>query len=59
MNLNQIGSYADIWCAFKQCDYKEPRSPRFHNVAERQMKEFEIGLDLYNLYKERHPSAKK
>lgn len=55
MNLKEMGFYANTYCGIKHCDYGEKRSPQFPNIADRQVKDFQIGLDLY---KENHPDKK-
>jgi hypothetical protein len=54
MTANQIGFYGNTYCALRGCPYDEQLSQKFPKLADRQVKDFEIGLNLYN---ERHPQA--
>ncbi|HEY9760397.1 MAG TPA: hypothetical protein V6C97_34885 [Oculatellaceae cyanobacterium] len=56
MTLKDIGGYGDFYCGAVSCDYSEKRSPEFPNLADRQVKDFEIGIELY---KENHPNKTK
>jgi hypothetical protein len=54
VSMDKMSGYADTYCKFK-CSYNEPMSPQYPHLAERQVKDFQIG---FNLYKERHPDGK-
>jgi hypothetical protein len=54
-SLHDIGSYSNTYCWARRCNYSEPRAKEFPNIAERQLKDYEIGIRLWN---ERHPQAK-
>lgn len=55
MSFDALSSYANRYCQFK-CGYDEPMSKDYPYLAERQVKDFEIG---YKLYQERQPETKK
>jgi hypothetical protein len=55
MSLDEMARYANAYCSVR-CGYDEPMSKQYPSLADRQVKDFEIGLKLY---KERHPDSKK
>jgi hypothetical protein len=54
MKVDDMAKWADRYCSVF-CNYSEPRSKEYPNLADRQVKDFQIGLALY---RERHPGAK-
>jgi hypothetical protein len=46
--LQDVGYYADKYCGIRGCNYDETRAKDFPNIAERQYKDYEIGLQLWN-----------
>jgi len=55
MNLKDMSQYADTYCKYRCVQYDEPKSPQYPHLADRQVKDFQIGMALY---KERHPDGK-
>ncbi len=55
LSLDQIRSYSNTYCWMKGCSYNEPMSKQYPSLPERQVRDMEIGV---NLYKERHPQGK-
>jgi hypothetical protein len=47
-SLKDIGYYADKYCGVRGCHYNEPKAKDYPNIAERQYKDYEIGLQLWN-----------
>jgi len=47
-SLKDIGYYANKYCAIRGCHYNEPKAKDYPNIAQRQYKDYEIGLQLWN-----------
>jgi len=45
--LKDIGHYADKYCGIRGCHYNEPRAKGYPNIADRQYRDYEIGLQLW------------
>jgi len=54
LSFERMTQAADVYCRFK-CNYDEPRSKDYPNLADRQVKDIKIGVDLY---RERHPEGR-
>lgn len=55
MSFDEMSKYANTYCEYK-CHYNEPMSKQYPFLADRQVKDFQIGIDLY---RERHPNERK
>jgi hypothetical protein len=56
LNLDQIATMANSYCANGNCTFREPMSKQYPNIPERLVKEYETGIKLYQ---ERHPQGSR
>jgi hypothetical protein len=58
-SLHEVAFYADKYCKIRHCNYNEARAEEYPNIGERHLRDYEIGIRLWNEYhpRERRPQT--